>query len=1697
MYYKLRNHPHRESNVMRLSSYFPKTVRNILPHRKNEKAQAKVESQLPNAPKMYIERDPARNLNTLPKRHVLEKDTAKSSEDFIKANNALSNALKASGLRPGVVGKIDLNKPLLLDLNEDKKQNKSLSASPYSDPIVSHLLMKATPQEVLGITTFPNKNNQEQTLILHGVGGDKAGVKAILRQKDGSSAILTHSQLVDVAGGKKPQNTMQVGQNGETLIQSFDSKKTYASSLNTPNDVLANILSNSHQSSDGRLLKVTENQLYQFNTELNQWDAIPEGKGAEKLLTTSGGSVYQIAAGKIKDTLTNKAIASSMPANSITDINRNGAMIGINSSVDSDTAPQILLGKINQTDFRRHSIDIPPNSEINDAIEVDGKIWLSVTHHDEHGNTVDSALYSAAITGELDEQANVSYQLSQPERVTVPYLGPELENDYSIEKFIHNDEGKIFVKLAGNDSTHIASFDTSLGKIGSSPSQKVASTWKLSGATVIENGKGLPQVKPSHEISLTNGTRLSVVNNSLYQKDLANDELHPTNLNKEVTSLATDNSGKQAYALVNGSLKELNVGSPRELFTMSNQPKTSLARSDATQVSVKKTLPGNNIATFAVADASLIVQQDNTHKLTAIVNGQIHEIPSLPGHTETLQLAFDKNCNLYALNDEGKLFKMPADSVVKPQQQGEQTNGETWQPLDLPDSSKILHISTGSQVKIELEGVRDKHYTLASPENDIKHFPPDTPTVFEDFSKRGRYGHIHEKKDKETGETSETLHNRQSIKTRTGNVMAHLRDVPVHSMKEAKSAFMKRLQGSTHTVEMAKEAKVTHREFNALSKQLNTNKDAPLAPMTQRINNLEAYAPETTKQMRALHQQLLTQLKETLTQAGLERDVINPKTGQVQMTNKHVGKEYGSKKDLINTLNKLMTQLNISDDNKVRTLLKAFHDNNQGLISHQAINPKQPHSQRSLQITKEHIELLSVKLAKLSDSIKETSEAMISADSPELHSAADARQAKKTKQQLTTYQNNLVAKENQKGVASYKQALDMESALENVLNYLDRPNSGLSRAMRSKVGAKNHEDTLAIMQQVAATIPENSELHLGERVGTHLGYAAWRLGLPQTQDKDNAIQLAAFTEVAAKLGSKSQMQLSVAANGDLHLNLSKIKDTGVSALTAGAISVGNGKALIQVGEADAKQDGRFKMLLRFQTWFEGAVNANHEKGGTLVIPADKKAGFINTMFGGHAASKIDELMNAASSQTKKEGFKVSSEIGGYIAAALRLYGDSDLSVGRDVQPYLRVQGEIDGRMKFAELGYQSMIESGRSDHHTEKTDQMLHLLPSGYIRARVAQYHTVNLQAGDSFVYGGTTGTAQNGGTGITENYDDVGNTPLEKRFFSFDNKREKKFDGTSRTASEITKADYTNAIQDLALAFKDSHPEFARKIVANLEVIENNDNDFKELAKPTVNTAVTLLAGAQTLQEQGENSTLPRLNNKQLATINVLAMVDIHKEAYDNSSRMQGNIQHTTAVTNFDRLHDEGTVNKLASKVGIGPKVNSTALLAQLMQHSPDLKTVIGNTSKVGSTAVLKVGFHPSIQKRIDELSAADELTEEILSGLLQGKGNLVKKIEGKYQIIPNAQAGKNNLVVLELDVSKSNMRERNFDTQTPFFRPGAQTSVGSAEKAMNIQFYYDDLNSHLPSSFAVQKHKNISVSDSIAIKMASDANLKISTAS
>ena len=1640
----------------------------------------------------YVENDPARNIglqasvnDRIEKNSVGHKNVHDNASimgfQFIRkplkkplSNVVLANALQASGLpRPGVTHKPDLQTNLLFNMATDKKGHTTIASEKNMNPVIGQLVKQAIPGNIQSLKSFDNDQGQAQLLIMYKKNQTTSGIMALTRQQDGAIGVASHSQAVNHG---RPGDTpvIQVGRDGTSLIQSVHAKKdTLSAKIETPPEILTNLLTGTYATANGNLYKLHEQAIYQFDNRKQQWSETGCGNNNDRLMMSSKGDLYAQQGDKLLNVDTLKNIKSSIPADKIKHISSDGGIVGLSKSSGNASSQNILLGNINTEKYELLTPKLPENSHILDIIQANDKIWLSVATPNKDTRETEQQLFK---THRMP--SNDSTQLAPLEAVSKTLMGAEL-GDYKITSFISASDNSIHIKLTDDQQQqHLASFDAETGKLGGGSSTEMGSSWVLSGATAIENTQGMSQPGIESAVKMQNGSQLVLSNNAIAIKDASTRELHPTVFSSGVIDISSDISGKHAFALIDGEVIALEVSAPSENYTLSPYPKASYAQSDGTSILIKDTFPGKDIKAFAAASPDMIVQlgRDGLSSTNNKPADTTIPLQQLPEEGRLAQLAFDGGHNLYALSDSGKLYKLSADNLEKMLNDIDSASSQEWTSIEIPEDMQIQNITTAKLAKISLDDKENHKTQTVSEGNHLERYPrQDVSSPYNDFAQRTQNsGHVYATESNESGTTLKLNSKKQKIVTQVGNWAANIKDIPVVSVQNIQNAARLKIQGSHLGKPLAEQAAKIHEELQVTKTQLQSIENTSELPMLDRIQSLRGNIPETAKNFEQFYSELSKRLEDTLTQAAEERGLINSLTGQTELSNKQVGKDYGSNRDLINILYALEEKLGSEYSERTKNILATFRESNQGLIP-----SERTQSQKSLQVSKEHIALIANQLAELHTQLT-ASEALTQNANKETLRNIDRDQAKEIAELHSAYSQSPIVQESQKGITNYKQINNLEQIMSGITHALDRPNSALARRLREKCGTADYESTMKAMLDVAKSLPEGSTIQIGQKVTLDFGYAAFRLGLPG----NDQLQIGAIAELEGSVGTTGKLTLSTNASGDLIVGLSNKKDLSVSGLLGGSVALGSNATPIQIGDADAAQDARGKFSIFALLFLTASAEGGREKGNTLVIPADKKDDFLDKLFGGQSATQAGKLLQANAAQTStytQKSFEANAAA--RLGAGFRANGSSNLGIGRDAQPSIRLQPEILARLEAFDLSYGKLKEISEGAKHNKQTDQMLHLLPKAFLRARVHEAHAVNLQAGDSFVFGGKPGTAENGGTGITENYHEALSVLKKKTIVDHDAKLDSKFDGTSKTARNISKQDYLIAMMNLEKSLEIDYPNLSKKIQSNIVLMaKTQEDDFQEQAKPIINESCALLASYDSHS---------KLNNQQIAAINTLAILDIHKEAHEAKAKLQSNIQYTVSVENFNLLRDEGTINRLSRNLGIHPQVDATPQMARLMSKSPDLSEVIQNAADMGGAATLKLGFHPDLQKKIDTLSAKNELTHEIIDNLSKGSGNDIIKQDGKWLVVKNNRISESNLVPVELSVTKSNDRNKNHSTLTPYLKPSITTQVGTTDSLLKVAFHYKT-GSQDPIGFNVQR-KNQSANDQIAVKMAESENIAV----
>lgn len=1684
----------------------------------------------------YIEADPARNIG-------LEGDQPSKHGEYIV--NSLREALRESELSHSS-NKSNLQKDIAISV--DAQSNVNVQAS--NNSTVVKLLTSVLPKQATNVQHIPpSYENISQSLLIQSIGNDKVSIKGITHTKGDAISITNYTPSLPVT---------------HTSSNAHD----YVPNMQIPSEVIAQITRGLYQAEDSSLFRLENGHVYKLDYEKQKWNTLDSiNNQIHRLIQSPGnGNLYQISDTEIKSVLNGTVLNTDISNDELMHIDHHGNMLGIRQSEENKQI--ILVSHIKKSEVSRIPIALPNGESITDLALIDGKLLIIANRIDAAGET-EHKLYSTSLIAELNEHGQrEGFSISTPLN-SLDITENSKNNDFTLSSFHHDNEGNLYIKFAIDHNEYITPLDKTLVNENLDiPLHLSDRAWMLNDATVIENRSGLPDKEVNRSIELPTGNKLLLSGDAIFYEDNISGKWHHTAIQGNVTALETDGKGTKAYALVNNQVQSLSVGVPTTHFNISHQLTNSFAHGDATKVSATEHT-GENIIAFAAATESLIVQVDGEGQLTVLEAGEqktLTGINTLPDGSKIQKLAFDQAGNLMVLGDSGKLFNLDADELANQLESDVDSVQPGWHKIQLPqefsaEETTIENIHSGPDVKVQLSSSKKQiPIEMSIIESQIQSTPSRVRNnTYNDFTRRSNYGHIHERTNKQTGEKETSLHKRQRIIDRMATYGAHIRDPFSRAPELIKQATETTLNGTMSTRQISEAAKKTHDIYKPKIVELKNSQHADTS-FTSRIKSFEDKSPKAAEEANKLYTDLIKQLQDTLFQAAIERGLVNTRTGNVQITNAHVGKEFGyGERDIIQTFKKILSHLKINDQNKINELIRAFEQSNQGLIYQKPIlGSQQAHSYRNLQISKEHLELIAVTLIDLDKMIKQNNATETLTEDLTVATATEEPLHEKISALNEAYQNNAVAKQNRLGVTDYKQMLNMENAMENIASALDSENSALSRSLRARCGTANHQETLAVMREVTSSMPKEAVIILGQDVRIMPQVqAAWSLPIEQLTGKP--IGFSAYAIAKATVAIENKIVFSMMENGDLFVSINRENNKGLTLSSGIGATIGKLSKFFQPKGENATsansniQPVNLRPALRLNTWMDAIMMVGKEKGAILNIPANNREEFLEKLFGGNAASQVSEIFDISDNKTAVKALNIDGKINFSAQADVRGIVNVDVGI-KAINTLLRVQAELRAEVGLLEVKYHNSSRASRGDIRHRVSDQIVHLIPQAYLQTQIRL-----LGAGENYV---SEASPANGNTLIYDTFGDIEKVfykrkvrpqdrdhegtfnsaaggmgdkiahsakkpinaitekitksqafqKLDELAKGVDNKRISRFDERIKASANVTKDSYLSAISELAESLKEQYPKISEELIkTHNQINKSKGESYRKIASPIIQQLILLLAE---LQKQGSFESTPEvlspLNNKQLSAINNLILLDAKKEAHDSGQYLQSRLRYTTAVTNINRLIDPGTVNTLAAQVGLGQKVDSAPHLARLMLNSADFKRIIqeeaDNAWRTPPTATIlnavnataRLTFHPDVQLTVDRLAAKGLLTEKILDDLQMGKGKLVKEVNGNYMVIPDAQAGKNNMVPFQIEINKEKSRPRDFESPTPFLRTGTKTNISTTTITTTINLNYQAGTEH-PISMNVERpilpDSGEDLSKKMAVKSAAAANIKVSS--
>ncbi|WP_086929781.1 AvrE-family type 3 secretion system effector [Agarilytica rhodophyticola] len=1658
----------------------------------------------------YIEADPARNIGLIG-------DKRENSSQYL--SNPLRDALEASG-----ISKLTEKPSLQANINLSVDQENNVKFESENNETVTNLLTHMLSDKVKTIKHISSASDKtHQSLLIHDLDNGELGIKAVTQSKGDAVSVATYKTTLSA--------------------ESFLKDEKSVLDINVPHTVIAQIKRNVFQNKNGELFRIENNQVYKLNTDQERWNPVNDNAEPTHKLVPSykNGDIYQVTDSEIKSLNTGVSLNTDMHSGELKHIDGQGNMIGLNRDSQSGKHT-LILGHIQQPAVRHIPVALSQNENILDVTQQDGNLFIISAGLDSAGEK-EYNLYSLTLDNKQEQQATVNTPLKK-----LSLLDKSSTNYFSLAAFHHDSEGKVYIEFNKDKESYIsplASNDT--------PDVNLSNhAWVLKDAIAAEHKNGLPTPLIDRNVEFNTGEKLLLSEGTILYEDLTSKEHHSTSIRGEIAALETDGRGKKAYILADNQVQSLSIGVPTTKFNISRHTANNLSQGAATQVSATP-YSGENIVAFAAAHEHLIVQLDNEGELTALEKGEsksLSEISALPDNSPIKQLAFDRAGDLVALGESGKIFKINAKELSQSLKDNHNHEEQVWHEIRLPINASAKAIHSGPEVKVEIyyndqaetQDMSINRSELTSLKAPIKNNP------YHDFAKRSNYGHIHEKKNKQ-GEKEVSLHKRQRILSRMGNYGAHIKD-PFVRAPELLKQIKTDIKGTKSTREISNAAKQTHQDYQQLVSSLKHTNPAG-STFADVLKSLETRSPEAADSANLLYQELMKQLQDTLFQAGAERNVINPRTGNVQITNKHVGKEFGyGDRDLIQSIKKLLSHFQIDDQKKIYDLITAFEQSNQGLVSHSPIlGSKQAHSNRSLQISKEHLELIAVTLNKLSEIIKQV----------DVNETADKTLTTQIEELSNSYKNNPVAKQNRLGMTSYEEVINMEKAKKDFAQSFDRANSAINRSMRAMCGTANREDTLSVMREVMNSMPKEAVVVLGQdvRFVPKIDFA-WAIPFAKLIGKP--LGISAFATVKGTLGLENKMVFSMMENGDLFISTNREVNKGLMVSAGIGATIGKlskfflpESAKNNASDSSNKNPLNLRPALRLNAWMDMVAMHGKEKGAILNIPAEERDNFLEKLFGGNATSQIKEILDTANKKTAVKATNFDANVNFSTQADVRGIVNADIGIDK-INTLLRTQAELTASLNLVEVKYHDSYRVARGDIRHRVSDQVVHLIPEAYLQTQLrllgageAYLNEATPGNGNTLLYGmfGESakilykrkvrpqdkkheGTFNSNAGGIGEKVAHRVEKPINqlsekitrnpkfnkvnKALRGVDNRRINRFDERIRATPDVKKSSYLDAIAELADSMKTQYPEAAKVIMdIHSEIKESENENFRAKASPIIQQATQLLTEFQkhgSFENMSED--ISPLNNRQLSAINSLILLDAKKQAYDNGQYLQSKLRYTTMVTNLDRLTDPGTVNKLAAKIGLGTTVDTASHLAKLVQQSGDFKRIIHEeaerswrtaptaTISHSVNATVRMTFHPDVQLRVDSLAARGLLSEQIIDDLQKGVGSIIKMVDGKPIVIPDPNSGKNNMIPFQIEITRDKARARDFETPLPLIRAGAKTNISTTTIATTINLGYESGKID-PTSISVERPiiQDLSedLSKKLAIRSAKAAGIHISS--
>nr|WP_240634917.1 AvrE-family type 3 secretion system effector [Brenneria salicis]NMN91764.1 pathogenicity factor AvrE [Brenneria salicis ATCC 15712 = DSM 30166]RBP65830.1 pathogenicity factor AvrE [Brenneria salicis ATCC 15712 = DSM 30166]RLM31865.1 avirulence protein [Brenneria salicis ATCC 15712 = DSM 30166] len=1189
------------------------------------------------------------------------------------------------------------------------------------------------------------------------------------------------------------------------------------------------------------------------------------------------------------------------------------------------------------------------------------------------------------------------------ESFETPELDGALGADHRITGFAHDEQGQTHALATDRQGQkHVAS----LGENALSPTPG----WNLSDSLVVDDTLGLKPLVPENKDTVDLGHQGKLA--------LQDGQVHFYNGNAQ----AWESSGieavdlkrgldNKAYILKDGEVKPLAVNLKSAAFPHGDNNVFALAQVRPTP-SAGLPLPGiskeDGVSSLAVISRNkfIVVNQQGDLHFHHIKHGT-EKLASPPlalpnqGLTGAIRnITLDSQQNLFALNNEGKLFQLPKNDWQNAANHGE----AQWQPVKTPIDGKITSLGTDAQNRVRIAHDDHQLHTMQSGEwktevpkgkavsngntraaEDLfntlntatkgKRMPLTGLTAKADFQVLGK-----------TGEES------QKVKSKLADlVRAHIVNFSLEVPRPLKT-FADHVQ---HQAKGREGLKPVYEMQSTLLNKLETattgGLSEPAPDLASKIKDLDL--GKKGQPLVNLLKQFHSELESSSAKAAMlvgkqsgvmnDRDMINTEiksSTQDAMLN-FTGRQR-QEKDLAPMLLAAMKANPATQGSTAATVIQAFVDSKTPI--NQKMNTDASGVQRDkhdpVSLAKSQLVLDTLMLGQVHQLTDRLSE--LSGTSPDEKALAPLMKELNSLRQ-NEYGANPVKKLTDMGFTNHKVLEADYDAVKTFMKAFRKEDAAISVTSKTVMQASNQTDLADKMKATLTSMAEGDSITFSRSYG--------------------AAASAAFVVTSTSLPFPPVPGAGVNGDRGYSLNFTRLDNTTYVAFErsggiTGKLNFGSGYDVSEylVGTTSAKMAQQiagkhnFTPDTRFSASISAGLQVAQRNALYFALPDEEIPGFVD----GLTSGTLDPLavMSKGAEHSVKAGRTVAFNLEG--SAALELRGTIDLTnVGAaPVSVLTRGTVGVTAGANFLSANKERSVTEGEKMTIYAATDNRMRVMNQAVLGANAALTAGMLVEA-----------------KGLIPVFPAVsigGNLTVDSRTSQLVNLIMKK-------ADPVEKKDLNMLIDSLSGAFTDPA---SKLLIDSVKKMSQPDEQLTIL-----NEHFTGKTAKTDAQHQG---------------LTALKRLDIRQDVAQRDGAILSGVLHMTTYTNLKNLTENGLFHVLGNHLSSTLAPSNAERITPLIAENPALKDIVSQLQKSDKASVMVT------------LELKDDVREKIEQGLQNqtiGKDDVIKMIKDR-----------NNLRLANIDVNQIAKKSEGFTTPAVIVNATSSAGVTMSKLLGGVDFKY-----------------------------------------